>query len=195
MNTDTTGQIHVLLGLPGSGKGTQATRICEDVDIIHLSSGDIFRRFAANSHSNHLYRRIREHIDCGELVPNDLACNIVMREIESIHREGKGVILDGFPRTLSQAEFLDERLSENDGHISSIINLAVSEETSLERILDRGRHDDLPEIAKKRLEVHLRLSDPVLDYYRCKGRLVEVDGDRAQDEVKTDLLRVMGVEI
>lgn len=195
MVSDIVGQIHVLLGLPGSGKGTQAGRICADIDIAHLSSGVLFRGFGAHIDSVNQNSSIRSYIDRGELVPDDLACNVVMQEIESIHRKGKGVILDGFPRTLNQAEFLDKSLAERGGNITSVINLYVSEEISLERILSRGRHDDLPEIARRRLDLHQQLSAPVLDYYRSEGRLLVVNGDRDEDEVQADLLRAIGSQI
>jgi adenylate kinase len=176
----------ILLGPPGAGKGTQAERLAAKHGIVQLSTGDMLR--AAVAEGSLLGMRAKSVMERGELVPDDLMVGIVA---ERIRRPdcARGFILDGFPRTVAQAEALDDLL-ENDGtRLDSVIEIAVGEAFLLARIETRvretggARTDDNVETLKKRIAVYRRQSAPVADYYRRKGLLSTVDGTRSKDEV------------
>lgn len=176
----------ILLGPPGAGKGTQAERLAAKHGIVQLSTGDMLR--AAVAEGSLLGMRAKSVMERGELVPDDLMVGIVA---ERIRRPdcARGFILDGFPRTVAQAEALDDLL-ENDGtRLDSVIEIAVGEAFLLARIETRvretggARTDDNVETLKKRIAVYRRQTAPVADYYRRKGLLSTVDGTRSKDEV------------
>jgi adenylate kinase len=176
----------ILLGPPGAGKGTQAERLAAKHGIVQLSTGDMLR--AAVAEGSLLGMRAKSVMERGELVPDDLMVGIVA---ERIRRPdcARGFILDGVPRTVAQAEALDDLL-ENDGtRLDSVIEIAVGEAFLLARIETRvretggARADDTVETLKKRIAVYRRQTAPVADYYRRKGLLSTVDGTRSKDEV------------
>ncbi len=206
----------VLLGAPGAGKGTQAARLCGALNIAHVSSGELFRENLANE--TELGLLAKSYMDRGELVPDDVTIAMVMDRLSRQDCEG-GAILDGFPRTLPQAEALDRALAEEGHRISVAPYIRVSEETLLARLGGRWtcrqcgtvyhqvfsppkvegvctacggglyqRPDDTPETHKRRIDVYMAQTQPVIDYYREAGALVEVDGEPDVDTVYDALL-------
>ena len=175
----------ILLGPPGAGKGTQGHVICNTLSISHIATGDILRQAVANQTS--LGKKAKEFMDAGELVPDELVIDL-MRERLSEDDCGGGFLLDGFPRTVEQAKSLTEMLTELDRSITHVIDLKVSEEVLLERILKRAqegaaRSDDTGEIAQNRLKVYWEQTSPVSAYYKDLGTYRGVDGLGAVEEV------------
>jgi len=208
-------QYIVLLGPPASGKGTQAARLCEELDLPHVASGDLFRENLKNE--TELGQKAKKYMDRGELVPDDITIAMVMERLSRPDCAG-GAILDGFPRTIAQAEALDEALAAQGHKINAVLYIAVPDEVLVERVSGRRlcrvcgkayhvkfnppkqpgvcdedggdlyqRDDDRPETVRKRLKVYWEQTSPLIDYYRDQGMLVEVDGDQPIDAVTADL--------
>jgi len=174
----------LLLGPQGSGKGTQAKRISEAHGIPHIATGDILR--AAMAAGTELGRKVKPIYDSGQLVPDDLMIGII-RERLAEHDADQGFILDGFPRTLAQAEALDDMLREIGKELTVVFVLHVPEAVSVERMLKRaeieGRKDDTPEAIAQRLELYRRETEPLVEWFRVRSNLVMVHGERSIDEV------------
>jgi adenylate kinase len=184
----------VLLGPPGAGKGTQATRIVSRFGIPQLSTGDMLRDAVASCSSSGL--RAKHIMDRGELVPDEVVVSVVANRID--HSDAaNGFILDGFPRTLAQAQALDQELKNRGIKLSAVLDLAVDETALLDRIRGRAeaaanigepvRRDDNPEVFKTRLEIYRAQTAPVIEYYRSKGLLNTVDGLQPIDVVTDQL--------
>jgi adenylate kinase len=205
----------VLLGPPASGKGTQAARLREVLNLPHVASGDLFRENLKNE--TELGLKAKVYMDRGELVPDDVTIAMVMERLGRPDCAG-GALLDGFPRTIAQAEALDQALAERGHRISVVPYIAVPDEVLVERVSGRRlcrvcgeayhvkfnppkqpgvcdndggelyqRDDDRPETVRKRLQVYSEQTSPLIDYYRGKGVLVEVNGDQSIDAVAADL--------
>ena len=205
----------VLIGAPGAGKGTQATRLRELLNLPHVASGDLFRENLKNQ--TELGLKARAYMDRGELVPDDVTIAMVM---ERLGRPdcANGALLDGFPRTIAQAEALDRALAATGRKISVVPYIAVPDEALVERLSGRWlcrtcgesyhtlfnpprragvcdkdggelcqRDDDKPETVRNRLKVYWQQTSPLIDYYRRRGVLVEVNGDQAIEAVEADL--------
>ena len=174
----------LLLGPQGSGKGTQAKRISEAHGIPHIATGDILR--AAMAAGTELGRKVKPIYDSGQLVPDDLMIGII-RERLAEHDADQGFILDGFPRTLAQAEALDDMLREIGKELTVVFVLHVPEAVSVERMLKRaeieGRKDDTPEAIAQRLELYRRETEPLVEWYRARSNVATVHGERSIDEV------------
>ncbi|MDX1641111.1 MAG: adenylate kinase [Balneolaceae bacterium] len=172
----------ILFGPPGAGKGTQAQKVIEHYDLPHLSTGDIFRKNIKNK--TELGKKVKSIMDAGELVPDETVVALVVDELDK-EKYDDGVVLDGFPRTVSQAEALDDYLADQDEEIDAFITLDVPEEELVQRILNRGegRSDDTPEKVKTRLEIYREDTEPVLNYYREQGVVYEIDGTGDIDEI------------
>jgi len=174
----------LLLGPQGSGKGTQAKRISEAHGIPHIATGDILR--AAMAAGTELGRKVKPIYDSGQLVPDDLMIGII-RERLAEHDADQGFILDGFPRTLAQAEALDDMLREIGKELTVVFVLHVPEAVSVERMLKRaeieGRKDDTPEAIAQRLELYRRETEPLVEWFRVRSNVVMVHGERSIDEV------------
>jgi adenylate kinase len=170
----------IFLGPPGSGKGTQAEILAELLDIPHISTGEILRSAIANA--TPLGQKAKSYMDQGELVPNDLILNLV-RERLHLSDTQNGWILDGFPRSVPQATFLEQLLGEINHTSPCVIDLEVPDEILITRLLSRGRQDDTEETIRRRLEVYQEQTAPVTEYYRQKGTLHLVDGNRLPEEV------------
>ncbi len=177
--------IGIIFGPPGSGKGTQAARLENELHLKHLSTGEILR--AEVSRGTPIGRQVKRIIAAGDLVPDDVIVDIVRGRLPEAE-EGPGVLLDGFPRTVAQAEALDEMLKAEGHVISFVLALTVPEEELVDRILHRaaveGRTDDTREAISERMHEYRKLTAAVLDHYRKRGvRIEEVEGTGTPDEV------------
>ena len=174
----------VLLGAPGAGKGTQAPVLAAAISGVHLSTGDMLRD--AVRRGTPLGRRAQAIMEAGELVPDDVVIGLV-RERIALPDAAKGFLLDGFPRTIEQAEALDRILRGNAAPLDGVINLLVPEGTLLERLLGRaaleGRSDDRRETVAERLRIYREKTAPLVQHYRDLGLLTDVDGSGSIDEV------------
>jgi adenylate kinase len=209
------GTFLVMLGPPGAGKGTQAKLLAKDLDVPHVSSGDLFR--------DHLGRKTelgllaKEYMDRGDLVPDDVTVGMVVERIGRSDCQN-GVILDGFPRTLSQAAALDGALAERGQSVTVVPLIQVADEEVVKRLTARRvcrdcgavynlvfnppsvagvcdacggelyqRDDDNPETVRNRLFTYYKETSPLIGYYFAKGLLAEVDGEQAIEAVQADL--------
>lgn len=180
----------ILLGAPGSGKGTQAVRLSKELGIPHISTGDLFRENMGNS--TPLGNKAKEYIEVGKLVPDELVIDMLFDRVARPDA-AKGYLLDGFPRTIHQAQEFDKHLSKNTKLI--VLNLNVDNEEIIKRIAGRlaasggvPRADDRPEVVKGRLDVYDLQTKPLIDYYLNKGNLIQINGKKSPDEVYEDII-------
>lgn len=189
----------VLLGAPGAGKGTQATLLCQAKGLKHISTGEMMRAEIAKGSA--LGGRVKQYLDAGQLVPDNIIIEVIRERLSAKDCEG-GFLLDGFPRTVAQAEALDRVLSELRRDLTHVVELNVPEKVLLERIHGRasqgsGRSDDSPEVAKKRLAVYHEQTAPVTAYYassrKASGKelLFEVDGIGSVEDVHKRVLKAL----
>ena len=207
----------VLFGPPGAGKGTQAQLLRDRLKVVHISSGDLFRCHLGKGTA--LGLRVKEYINKGELVPDDVTLEIVLDKVMSIP-DDEGFILDGFPRTTHQANALEKKLAAESRILDKVVHLDVSEPELLRRLGGRyicrscraphaigegeegkkcdncggelyQRDDDAPVAVKKRIEVYNAQTIPVLDFYRDRGVLVDISGDGTVDEVNKQVLAAL----
>ncbi|MBO0386859.1 adenylate kinase [Staphylococcus simulans] len=209
----------ILMGLPGAGKGTQASKIVKKFPIPHISTGDMFRK--AIKDETELGKEAKSYMDRGELVPDEVTVGIVKERLSEDDAK-KGFLLDGFPRTLEQAEALSKIMTELGRKIDAVINIEVPEEELMNRLtgrrvcevcgttyhlvfnppkvdgvcdLDGGklyqREDDNPETVAKRLEVNVKQSKPILEYYDKEGVLKNVDGSKDIQEVTGSVIDIL----
>jgi adenylate kinase len=176
----------ILFGPPGAGKGTQAEILKNDLGLAHLSTGDMLR--AAVAAETELGKQAKAIMEAGKLVPDDVITGVVADRIEEPDC-AKGFILDGFPRTLPQAEALDEVLGRKGKRIDAVVEVRVPDEVLISRIEKRAaetggeRADDNAETLKRRLDVYHEQTAPVLPYYERSGLLHVIDGDRPVEDV------------
>ncbi len=174
----------LVLGPQGSGKGTQAVRIAAERDIPHVSTGDMFR--GAIAAGTTLGLEVKEILDAGELVPDGLTVALV-RERLGNGDAAAGFVLDGFPRTLAQAEALDEMLEEIGRSLDVVLFFDLDDATATERLLGRARaearDDDTPAVIERRLAVYHEQTEPVIERYRDRGLLVRLPAEQTIDEV------------
>lgn len=178
----------IFLGPPGAGKGTQAVRVAEECQIPHISTGELLR--GAVAEKTELGKKAQEYMDRGELVPDHLILGMV-RDRLSQSDVANGWILDGFPRNVSQASFLDDLLAEIHQESDYAVNLEVPDEALIDRMLGRGRQDDNEDTIRRRLEVYREQTAPVIDYYRDRNHLVSVNGNLPMDQVTSALQEVI----
>lgn len=175
----------VILGPPGAGKGTQAIMLAEERGYTHLSTGDMIRDEMARE--TELGTFAKQFYDRGDLVPDD----VIIGMIKSRVIQSDGIVLDGFPRNVSQAASLDDQLDREGAPLDKIVLLSVDPDEAVERMMKRreieGRVDDEPEAIRNRLEVFERETAPVIDYYMDTDRLIEVNGVGEIEEVKARL--------
>ncbi|MGD6976817.1 adenylate kinase [Bacillus altitudinis] len=210
----------VLMGLPGAGKGTQAERIVDDYGIPHISTGDMFR--AAMKEETQLGLEAKSFIDKGELVPDEVTIGIVRERLGKNDCE-QGFLLDGFPRTVAQAEALEDILKDLGRTIDYVINIKVDKDALMERLTGRRickdcgatyhlvfnppakenvcdkcggelyqRADDNAETVSTRLEVNLKQTEPLLNFYSEKGYLANIDGAKHINDVYADIKGLLG---
>ena len=176
--------ILVLFGPPGAGKGTQADLLRDKLNLLHLSTGDILRSEVSNQ--SELGVIAKKYMDDGELLPDDLIISMIKNKIQS-DTESSGFLLDGFPRTISQAKALDDMLKENSLTLNKVVSLEVEDEELIKRLLSRGRADDNEETIKNRLEVYKNQTLPIKDYYKASNILIEIKGDDSIEEVSSNI--------
>lgn len=209
----------VMLGPPGAGKGTQAKVLAEQLDLIHVSTGDLFRENLKNE--TELGKLAQAYMNKGELVPDDVTVRMVE---ERLSREDckTGAVLDGFPRTPAQAEALDQLLAELGGEVNSVPYIKVPDQDLIERLSGRWmspsgrvyhekynppktkgiddvdgsklyqREDDKPETVKHRIDVYHEQTAPLIQFYREKGKLTEIDGTQSIESVTDAILKAVG---
>ncbi len=170
----------VLLGPPGAGKGTQAVRLAEQLDIPHLSTGDMLRE--AIRAGTELGRQAAPYMKSGRLVPDDLVQQLIVERVSREDCQG-GYLLDGFPRTAPQAKMLDALLAERDMSLDVTVKIDVEEEVLLRRLAGRGRHDDDSAVIAERLAQYEKLTRPLAAYYQSRGVLREIGGLGTPDDV------------
>ncbi|HEM4666657.1 TPA: adenylate kinase [Streptococcus suis] len=198
----------LIMGLPGAGKGTQAAKIVEKFNVAHISTGDMFR--AAMANQTEMGILAKSYIDKGDLVPDEVTNGIVKERLVQDDIKEKGFLLDGYPRTIEQAHALDENLAELGIELQGVINIEIDPSKLVERLSGRiihketgetfhkvfnppvgdykeedfyQREDDKPESVKRRLEVNIAQGQPIIDHYRAKGLVHDIEGDQDIDLV------------
>ncbi|MGD1922483.1 MAG: adenylate kinase [Pleurocapsa sp.] len=174
----------IFLGPPGAGKGTQAQVLSENHQIPHISTGDILR--AAVTNQTPLGKQAKDYMDRGELVPDALILSLIQDRL-SYEDAGNCWILDGFPRNVIQAVFLEKLLSELNQSADCVLNLEVPDEVLVERLLARKRKDDNESTIRRRLEVYHQDTVPVINFYQDKETLQTIDGNKSMEEVSESL--------
>ncbi len=205
----------VLLGAPGAGKGTQAAKLVEEFATPHISTGDILR--AAVKNQTELGKKAKGYMDAGDLVPDSLIIDLMDERLRESDCE-KGFILDGFPRTTAQAVALDDMLARLERPLDGALLVDVDAEVIIKRLTERRcckecgyigtvadatcpkcdgemyqRDDDNEATVRNRLDVYAKSTSPLIDYYKGKGLLKSVDGDRPVDTVYADVKAVLGL--
>lgn len=174
----------IFLGPPGAGKGTQAQIMAENHQIPHISTGDILR--AAVAEATPLGIKAKDYMNRGELVPDALILDLIQHRL-SYEDTVNGWILDGFPRNVNQAAFLEELLTKLAQNADCVLNLEVPDEVLVSRLLERKRKDDNEVTIRRRLEVYHQDTVPVIDFYQQRSTLKTIDGDRTMAEVTEQL--------
>lgn len=178
----------VIFGAPGSGKGTQSERIVEKYGINHISTGDVLRAEIKNG--TELGKTAKGYIDQGQLIPDELMIDILASVFDSFE-DSKGVIFDGFPRTIAQAEALKKMLEERGQEISVMLDLEVPEDELMVRLIkrgkDSGRADDNEETIKKRLHVYHSQTAPLIDWYKNEEKYQHINGLGTMDGIFADI--------
>jgi adenylate kinase len=180
------------MGPPGVGKGTQAKNIVDKFGILHLSTGDILR--AEVSGNTELGRKAKEYMDAGKLVPDELLLNMMENRLQQKDCK-KGYLLDGFPRTIPQAAGLESILNKINHKVDYVISLTADETELVNRLVLRGkesgRSDDTEEVIRERQQVYWELTSPLLNFYRERKLLKEVDGLGTISEITNRILKVL----
>jgi adenylate kinase len=176
----------LLMGAPGSGKGTQATRLAEHFGLTHISSGDLLRQHVTEG--TPLGTAVQQYVARGDLVPDTLLMDVLRKPVVAASSSG-GYILDGFPRTVEQAQIAYAVAKEIGVEAQVAVHLDVARDELVRRLLARGRgSDDTEAVIEHRLEVYMEHTVPMLDYYELREELVRVDGGRTPDEVSWSLV-------
>ncbi len=178
----------LLLGPQGAGKGTQATRISAEYGIPHVATGDMLR--TAIAAGTPLGKQVEPVVNAGELVSDELMIGLIRERLSQPDTE-PGFILDGFPRTTVQAEALDEMFTEIGRAFSVVFVLQIPDEVAFERLSRRaqleGREDDTPDAIRTRLENYHRETEPLIEYYRARDKLIPIRGNRTENEVFAEI--------
>ena len=177
----------VLLGPPGAGKGTQAEKLAEKLQIPHLSTGELFRQNINNG--TKLGLDAKRYLDAGDLVPSELTNELVDDRLSNSDADG-GFILDGYPRSVQQAKALHDMLERRGSRLDAVLEFRVAEDVLLERLKARGRADDTDEVILNRMKVYRDETAPLIEYY--SGELKTVDAIGTVDEVFARALQALG---
>ena len=177
----------VLLGPPGAGKGTQAEKLAEKLEVPHLSTGDLFRENIGNG--TELGLKAKRYLDAGDLVPSELTNELVDDRL-SKPDTNDGFILDGYPRSVQQAKALDDMLERRGTKLDAVLEFRVSEQVLLERLKARGRADDTDEVILNRMKIYRDETAPLIEYYTDELKTVDAVGP--VDEVFARALRALG---
>ena len=170
----------IVIGPPGAGKGTQSQRLLKHLDVPHISTGDILREAVRNRTREGVLAE--KYMNEGNLVPDPLIIELVGHRLGEPDCD-RGCLLDGFPRTLRQAQALDAFLIQHGKPLDGVLELNVDEETLEARLVGRGRSDDQPQVIRHRFQAYRERTAPLLDYYRARGILETVNGVGTQSEV------------
>lgn len=177
-----------MFGPPGAGKGTQSKRIADKFDYKHVSTGDILRNEIRNQST--LGKEVKAYMDRGELVPDPVLVNILDQVVER-NRDVNGFVWDGFPRTLVQAEALDELLAEKGHKVNLVISLEVDLKELVRRLVNRGiedgRSDDTEDVIMQRQKIYRDMTQPLISYYRNKGKFASINGMQPVEKVFGDI--------
>lgn len=176
----------IFLGAPGAGKGTQAKEIAALYHIPHISTGDILREAVAQKTA--LGMKAKEYMEQGLLVPDQLVVDLIRDRLNHSDAQ-KGWILDGFPRTVIQADFLDQLLTEIQQPYNAAVNFDVPDEVLVERLLGRGRQDDTEDVIRRRLQVYHEQTSPLIDFYSNRQKLLNVNGNLSMEQVTAEVKR------
>ncbi len=211
MSNENTNVHLIFLGAPGAGKGTQAKRIAEHYEAAHISTGDILR--AAVAEGTELGKQAKSYLDKGDLVPDDVIIGLIRERISSPGFPANW-IMDGFPRTLPQAEALDQLLKADSLDLTAVLNIDVPMDLLMDRLTERRtcrktgkifnlkfnppenpedydlyqRSDDTPEAVSNRLNVYKEQTEPLIQYYRQQNKLVDVNGNQEMPQVSSDII-------
>ncbi|MGB0959027.1 MAG: adenylate kinase [Halocynthiibacter sp.] len=188
----------ILLGPPGAGKGTQAQKLVDERGMIQLSTGDMLRE--AKTSGTDMGKKVAAIMDAGELVTDEIVIGLIDEKLQG--ENGGGFIFDGFPRTLAQADALQQLLTEKGKTLDAVVELQVDDNTLVTRILNRAaeaiaagneaRADDNEDSLRIRLMEYYKKTSPLIGYYYAKGNLKSVDGLQAMDEVASDIAKALG---
>ena len=170
----------VFIGPPGAGKGTQAEQLIEKYKLAHLSTGDMLR--AARDAGTEVGKKANEYMSSGQLVPDEVIVAIIEERLAEADCQ-QGYLLDGFPRTIAQAESLDAMLQAKGTALDVVLELKVPEEELFTRLAGRGRADDTPDVIRQRLVAYREQTEPLLDYYSKKELLKSIDGLGSIDDI------------
>ena len=185
----------VLFGAPGSGKGTQSAKLIDKYGLHHISTGEVLRDHIKRE--TELGKIAQQYIAEGQLIPDDLMIRILDDVLEKEAKGKKGVIFDGFPRTIPQAEALKELLKKHGSDLHAVVGLEVADDELIERMLNRGketgRADDNPDTLKKRLAVYHNQTSPLSDYYKKEGKYLQINGSGSVDRIFNDITDGLGV--
>jgi adenylate kinase len=183
----------VIFGAPGSGKGTQSDLIIKEFGLEHISTGDVLRAEIKNE--TELGKTAKSYMDNGKLVPDSLIIDILASVLDSKGKDINGVIFDGFPRTIAQAEALNSMLAERGTGVSAVIGLEVPDEELIKRIIARGktsgRSDDNEETAKKRLDTYYSQTLPLKDFYIQEGTYAKIEGVGSIETIFGDIKKAI----
>ena len=176
----------VIFGAPGSGKGTQSDLLKQTFNLAHISTGDVLRREMKNE--TELGKIAKGFIEKGQLVPDDLICDMLAVTLDTL-KDANGVIFDGFPRTIPQAEALEKILAQRGMEVTVLLDLQVDEAELIKRLLERGkisgRSDDNEETIQARLKVYHSQTAPLAEYYQSKGKRIVIKGVGTIDDIFT----------
>lgn len=183
----------VIFGAPGSGKGTQSDLMIKKYGLGHISTGDVLRNEIKNE--TELGETAKQYIDRGQLIPDELMIDILASVYDSFGKDHKGIIFDGFPRTIPQAEALKKMLCERNHKVAAMIELDVSEDELMKRLIKRGkesgRSDDNEETIKKRLTVYHNQTSPLIDWYKKENIHHHINGLGELDRIFADICEVI----
>lgn len=179
----------ILFGAPGTGKGTQAQKLVAEFGIPQISTGDLLR--AAVAAGTSLGQKAKAAMDAGELVADDVVIGMIRERLAEADAQA-GFILDGFPRSLTQAQALDDMLAELQHPIENVVHLQVDDEEIVERLLARGRADDNEDVIRNRLQVFTQQTEPLIEYYQAQGKFTAVKGTGEIDEIYARIKQALG---